>query len=152
MKISGPDRYELTFDASSFAVRCSRGTAKFSGLATSRNAKLYVVSRQKEVIYVGVTKQPIRSRLRLGWQAKGEAGYHGYAWRHDGGEAALDVWCMDDASVEDPVRFMETIEAEVVFLVRAAGQWPRGQTEIHFHSSSAEHRRIAKSMAARYGL
>jgi hypothetical protein len=31
-----------------------------------------------------------------------------------------------------------TIEAEVVYLIRQAGQWPLFQTEIHFHESSEE--------------
>ena len=50
---------------------------------TSRPRRgLYVVSVDEKPIYVGLTKQPIRNRLRLGWNAKGETGYYGYAWRH----------------------------------------------------------------------
>ncbi|WP_208456081.1 hypothetical protein [Burkholderia ubonensis] len=47
---------------------------------------------------------------------------------------------------------IETIEAEVVYLVRQAGQWPKFQTEIHFHPSSADHRQWASTIADRYGL
>jgi hypothetical protein len=51
---------------------------------------------------------------------------------------------------KNPCLDIETIEAEVVFLIRAAGQWPTHQTEIHFHESNEEHRAIAHSIMARY--
>jgi hypothetical protein len=54
-----------------FAVACERGTSKFSGIATSRKPKLYVVSVDEKPIYVGLTKQPIRNRLRLGMEREG---------------------------------------------------------------------------------
>jgi hypothetical protein len=79
MNIVGPERYVLAITPTSFAVACERGTSKFSGIATSRKPKLYVVSVDEKPIYVGLTKQPIRKRLRLGWNAKGETGYYGYA-------------------------------------------------------------------------
>jgi hypothetical protein len=124
-------------------VRCRKGTPKFSGIATSKKPKLYIVSFDEKPIYVGVTKQSIRTRLRLGWNANGDSGYYGYAWRHDLKEADIDVWSHDDAPEENPALDMETVEAEVVFLIRSAGQWPQYQTEIHFHSSTRKHRDIA---------
>ena len=72
-------------------VACERGTSKFSGIATSRKPKLYVVSVDEKPIYVGLTKQPIRNRLRLGWNAKRETGYYSYAWRHHHENVFLDV-------------------------------------------------------------
>jgi hypothetical protein len=45
---------------------------------------------------------------------------------------------------------IETVETEVVFLIRAAGQWPLHQTEIHFHPSKQMHRDVAASVMARY--
>jgi phospholipase/lecithinase/hemolysin len=51
-----------------------------------------------------------------------------------------------------PCLDIETVEAEVVFLIRCAGQWPQYQTEIHFHPSTAVHRDIAASIIARYAL
>jgi hypothetical protein len=143
MKIAGPDRYKLSFDTNTFVVTCNRGTPAFSGLATTRLPKLYIVSIGANPIYVGVTRQSMRSRLRLGFSATGESGYHGYAWRHKFKEAVLDIWCHEDPLSESPERDIETVEAEVVFLVRCAGQWPEGQTEIHFHPSTEEHRRVA---------
>jgi hypothetical protein len=75
-------------------------------------------------IYVGFTKRPMRDRLRSGWTAKGETGYYGYPWRHRLTEANLDVWCHEDAPDDKASADIETVEAEVVFLVRCAGQWP----------------------------
>jgi len=51
--------------------------------------KLYIVKHQSKVVYVGHTKQGLRTRLRQGFQAKGEHGYHGYQWRNLSGEVDL---------------------------------------------------------------
>lgn len=142
MKLIGPMRYKLSFDAKTFRVTCPKGTAKFSGPATSKLPKLYVVSAGGGLLYVGTTKQSMRNRLRYGFTAAGRGGYYGYAWRHGTTEATLDVWCQEDARDGSMVE-METVEAEVVFLARCAGQWPPGQTEIHFHPSTQTHRDIA---------
>ncbi|MDO8614543.1 MAG: hypothetical protein Q7T33_02250 [Dehalococcoidia bacterium] len=152
MRITGPERYKLTFDATTFVVTCAKGTPRFSGIATSKKPKLYIASVDEKPIYVGVTKQSIRNRLRFGWNAEGQGGYYGYAWRHGLTEALLDVWCHDDAPPDNPVLDIETVEAEVVFLVRCAGQWPMYQTEIHFHPSSQVHRDVATTIVARYAL
>src|SRR5579864_3472427 len=145
MRIVGPERYRLAFDSAKFAVTCSKGTPKFSGLATSRLPKLYVVSVDGQLIYVGITRQSMGARFRLGFSAKGKNGYHGYAWRHTLTEATLNIWCHEDAPTKNPDLDIETIEAEVVYLARAVGQWPAGQTEIHFHPSNEDHRRIAET-------
>ena len=149
MTLSGPDRYVLTITPKSFTVECSQGTSRFSGLATSSKPKLYVVSVDDLPIYVGITKQRMRNRLRYGWSADGRHGYHGYAWRHHHERAVMDVWCHEDAANEKTLD-IETVEAEVVFLIRAAGQWPLHQTEIHFHPSTQVHRDAAASVMARY--
>jgi len=152
MRISGPERYKLSFTSASFAVQCQKGTARFSGIATSKKPKLYIVSIDEKPIYVGVTKQSLRNRLRLGWNADGESGYYGYAWRHHLTEANIDVWCQEDAPDSHSSLGIETVEAEVVFLIRSAGQWPLHQTEIHFHPSTSVHRDIAASIIGRYAL
>ena len=56
--------------------------------------------------------------------------------------AFVDVWCHEDSTQRDCLD-VETVEAEVVFLIRSAGQWPEFQTEIHFHRSEPIHREIA---------
>jgi len=58
----------------------------------------------------------------------------------------LEETCHEDAPPQNSDRDMETIEAEVVFLATQAGDWPEGQTEIHFHPSTPEHREIATSI------
>lgn len=152
MKIIGPARYRLTFDAQSFSVRCSKGSTKFSGFASGKLPKLCIASVAEKPVYVGVTKQPIRNRLRFGWNADGQDGYYGYAWRRQFTEANLDIWCHEDPPEQNPLLEIETVEAEVVFLIRCAGQWPMYQTEIHFHPSGPVHRQVAASIVANYGL
>ncbi len=146
MQIERLGRYKLSFDNKRFTVQCPLGTDKFSGLATSDLPKLYVVSSNNQPVYVGITKQSIRNRLRFGWSATGKNGYHGYAWRSEMSEAVLDIWCHRDPPVEQACLDIETIEAEVVYLIRRAGQWPLFQTEIHFHASSEEHRLWASTI------
>lgn len=150
MRISQPERYKLTFDSKSFVVECGKGTARFSGIATSGKPKLYIVSVDEKPIYVGVTKQSIRNRLRLGWSANGESGYYGYAWRHHLKMANIDIWCHEDAPDDNSTLEIETVEAEVVFLIRSDGQWPLHQTEIHFHPSNLAHREAAKNIMSLY--
>lgn len=151
MKVEGPEMYELAFTSTQFEVLCAKGTKKFSGLATSVMPKLYIASIDGKPVYVGLTKQSIRNRLRLGWRASGQSGYHGYAWRHGNGKATLSVWCHMDA-VDRNERDIEIVEAEVVFLIRSAGQWPAFQTEIHFHPSTDVHRMVAADIMAHFRL
>jgi hypothetical protein len=82
MKIAGPERYKLSFDTKTFVVTCSRGTPRFSSLAITKLPKLYIVSIEAKPIYVGVTRQSMSSRFRMGFNATGESGYHGYGGWH----------------------------------------------------------------------
>jgi|SRR5580692_5786884 hypothetical protein len=151
MRLEGPEQYRLTFTSDSFNVLCSKGSNKFSGIAMLKLPKLYIVSIGGKPIYVGTTKQAIRNRLRLGWAATGKSGYYGYAWRHGNTTAELDVWCHMDAIGRNELD-IETVEAEVVFLIRQAGQWPTHQTEIHFHPSEAAHREAAASIMMHFKI
>jgi len=150
MDILDAERYMMKFDAAKYAVVCPKGTRKFSGLGTRRTPKLYVVGQDRWPIYVGVTQQRMSDRLRSGFAAKGAGGYHGYAWRHVHTAAWLDVWCLAGEPISPTQRDAETVEAEIVFRIRQAGQWPMHQTEIHFHPSNDEHRRIADRVMAHY--
>lgn len=145
MQLTGPDSFELAFDETAYRLVAGGGSGAFTRKACSKIPKLYVVAANRQIIYVGVTKQPMRNRLRLGWAAKGETGYYGYAWRRALNRAHLHVWYHDDAD-ERSCRDVETVEAEVAFLVRLAGQWPAHQTEIHFYPSSAVHRAHASDI------
>ena len=151
IELVGPVRYSLSFDSTNFTVCCPRGTSTFSGLATSDLPKLYIVSVEERPIYVGITTQTMRKRLRLGWNAKGESGYYGYKWRHNHKEAKLDIWNLKNPDQQEP-HALETIEAEVVFQIRSAGQWPLFQNEIHFHPSDTIHRDLAHKIVSRYNL
>jgi hypothetical protein len=122
------------------------GARTFKGRAAQSWPKLYVAVADRKPIYVGVTRQSMRNRLRLGWEADGSTGYHGYAWRHQMKAASLMVWYADADRGDDSQRELETIEAEVVFAIRSGGQWPPFQTEIHFYASDANHRRLAKDI------
>ncbi len=140
--MEGPDQYSLAFDKKS--CRCVGESEKFTGRAAERRQKLYVVAIAGRPEYVGITNQPMASRLRLGFKASGENGYHGYGWRHKHTRAELFIWYHDNRLD------LETIEAEVVYLIRQQGQWPACQTEIHFHPSNAEHRALAASILAHF--
>jgi hypothetical protein len=144
--MTGPDCYKLSLDGGKFTVTCSSGTPKFSGLATSKLPKLYIVCVEGQPVYIGITRQSMRTRLRGGFAATGKHGYHGYAWRSTCKEATLNIWCHEDAPTGSADRDIETVEAEVVFLARLAGEWPAGQTEIHFHPSTQVHRDVAATI------
>lgn len=98
---------------------------------------------------MGHTKRSVRARLYEGWNATGKHGYHGYRVRHGNAKAVLSIWCHMDA-VDRNERDIETVEAEVVFLIRSLGQWPEFQTEIHFHQSTKIHRKIAEDIMRHY--
>lgn len=146
MNLDGPDRFELQFDATSVKVSHPNGATKFTGRAARSWPKLYVAVADGRPIYVGITRQSISNRLRLGWSATGARGYYGYAWRHFLKAASLFVWYADADNGADSQRELETIEAEIVFAVRAEGQWPPFQTEIHFYPSAEAHRQLARSV------
>ncbi|MCH8920443.1 MAG: hypothetical protein IIA23_07025 [Chloroflexi bacterium] len=154
MQLEGPDSFRITIlptgDPKRFAIADATGAVKFSGKATSPSPKLYVVSANKRPIYVGITKQRMRQRLRLGWTATGESGYHGYQWRHHYNAVGLDIWYQVGRGAVDSMHDLETVEAEVVFLIRQHDQWPAFQTEIHFHESTPEHRALAEMIWSYY--
>ena len=144
MKLTGPDRYQLTITDGSVSVTAPNGTPHFVAPATNRgDQKLYVVSKGGALLYVGVTRQPMSVRLRGGLTADGNHGYHGYSWGKKNHTICLDIWYVngDDVTPID----LEAIEAEVVFHYRQeSDQWPSEQTEIHFRQSNSTHREFAK--------
>ena len=146
MNLNGPDKYHLTITDRSASVTAPDGTPHFVTPATARNKlKLYVASKDGNLLYVGVTSQPMSVRLRGGLTADGTHGYYGYSWGKKNQSISLDIWYFDGADVKPTD--LETIEAEVVFLYRhQSGQWPEAQTEIHFHPSGTTHRQFAKQI------
>lgn len=132
--------------------------------------KLYVVSSKNKPLYVGGTKQPFRRRLYYGLTAKGENGYSGYLWRDDLKEVTIRIWNIsfkkedfekmkDDPSIiragKDKKRrkdiLLETVESEVVLLIQQEfKQWPKYQSEIHFHQSNDAHKEAAQKIVSHY--
>jgi len=104
--------------------------------------KLYVVKHGKVIYYVGITRQDIRKRLRQGFSAQGEHGYHGYKWKGQD-TAELLIWSFPGSTQE----CVEAVEAELVYFIREkTGKWPKYQMEIHFHGASESERQVAKSI------
>ena len=106
--------------------------------------KLYVVRDSKDICYVGITSQPMSSRLRMGFIDDGHYGYHGYKWKDKLKQAELLVWTFPDIAKDS----IEAIEGELVYLVRnRTGKWPKYQMEIHFHpDASDKEKRIAETL------
>src|SRR5437868_1989196 len=111
MNVIGPERFTLNVIENGSIVRCSRGLSRFSGIATSKRPKIYIASLNGMPIYIGQTTQSMGTRIRMGWSANGQNGYHGYAWRRQLGIVHLDIWEHQDApstNVENRGREMET--------------------------------------------
>jgi len=105
--------------------------------------KLYVVKDSRDICYVGITSQPMSSRLRIGFIDDGHYGYHGYKWKDKLKQAELLVWTFPDIAKDS----IEAIEAELVYYIREkTGSWPKYQMEIHFHEASEAERQVAKSI------
>lgn len=93
-------------------------------------AKLYIIKKNGDYLYVGTTMQSLTTRIRYGLKADGKTGYHGYKWKYKK-KVELYVWCFDGLKKIQ----IESIEAEVVFLIRKkTGHWPATQNEIHFNN------------------
>jgi hypothetical protein len=106
-----------------------------------RGPKLYLVTSARNIVYVGITRQSLSARLRYGFSADGKNGYHGYRWAKSNGRYYVYCWAFDDKVAD---KELETIEGEIVYLLReSTGQWPKHQTEIHFHTSKEYHRKVA---------
>lgn len=144
MTLKRTQRYQLRLASGGYSVVAPDGAPHFVAPATQAIPKLYVASRGRILIYIGITRQSMATRLRNGLQANGQHGYYGYRWR-DQPNLNLDIWYLDNAPEERAAAELECIEAEVVFLARQRfGQWPEFQTEIHFHASKKFHRDAAQ--------
>jgi len=121
------------------------GLGHFSAPASTPGLpKIYAVLHSGKPVYVGVTRQPVRARLRSGGKGSPKTGYYGYKWM---GLKTVDllIWAFHDFGDRDA----ETVEAEVVYEVRKrTGQWPAYQNEIHFWNPTRKHRQIAARLAA----
>jgi hypothetical protein len=148
MKLQGPYKYEISVQGQDgYSVVGPNKVANFVAPVTKRGPKLYVFSDGGNLIYVGQTVQGMSARLRLGFKANGTGGYWGYSWRNALTKATLHIWCLEGATEEEELEALECIESEVVYSYRSTNsQWPKYQTEIHFHESTEEHRQLADAI------
>jgi hypothetical protein len=125
------------------------------GFANKKKShKIYILRLESEIIYVGITTQPLINRFRSGLSAIGKNGFYGYAWKAlsvKGGSKEIDLFVynfsdekMNYKEIKDAT---EAMEAEIVFLIRSERKhWPKYQTEIHFHQANSEEVSIAKQI------
>lgn len=143
MKIEHAQRYRLDTRTDGYTVIGPGDVRHFTSRAAQHGPKLYIISRRGVPGYVGVTTQSMAARICFGLRATGQHGYHGYQWRNQSG-LDFDIWCLLGASSDSAAVELECVEAEVVFLARQKfKQWPKFQTEIHFHPSKQFHRDAA---------
>jgi len=145
MTLCDPQDFEMTMSNGWYRLAKGELACKFSGLATARGvSKLYTVSNDNSLLYVGVTRQSMAARIGYGFKANGQGGYHGYKWKLLESTLKISVWAAKEHDVYIPLREMETIEAEVAYVCRnQSGQWPTHQHEIHFYPSDQLHRDAA---------
>lgn len=145
MRLDDPSDFHLSVGGGSYRVLRDSFPAKFAAPISTRGiAKLYTLSDGESLVYVGIAKQPMSSRLSFGFRANGKSGYHGYKWKTHEGILRLSIWTAQSNGEYVPLRELETVEAEVAFLCRQdSGQWPSFQHEIHFYLSSPWHRDAA---------
>jgi len=145
MEASNCNKYKIKISNSKFEcieANGERGQGWLYPDMSDSLPKLYVVKHDKEICYVGITRQDIRKRLRYGFSATGKHGYYGYKWK-DQDAAELLIWSFPGSTQEH----VEAIEAELVYFVREkTGKWPKYQMEIHFHGASERQKQLASSI------
>jgi hypothetical protein len=110
--------------------------------------KIYIFKRGKSIIYVGLTRQKLLTRLAGSFGAyrrriqtkESTNGYCGYKMiSHFKNKGLLKVLVFPLTHLRNGDKSdyekAEAIEAEVVFAIRAkTGKWPLFQNEIHFYN------------------
>lgn len=147
MNIVSLNRYEIKVSKTDYKCISVNGKTTDHFITPDTKAgiqKLYVLKNGNEIYYIGVTSLSMSSRLRIGYRARGEQGYHGYKWIGKISRAELLVWCFNEGNRSHA----EAIEGELVYLVRnRTGRWPTFQMEIHFHSDASDkEKQIAETL------
>ena len=145
LSLDQPHDFDLELAEGAFRLSRAAKPCQFAPPMTLRGvAKLYTISSDNSLIYVGIAQQPMSARLRYGFMANGKGGYYGYKWKFLESTLKLAVWTAQSNGVYASLRQLETVEAEVAYLCRhRAGQWPTHQHEIHFYPSESWHRDAA---------
>jgi hypothetical protein len=148
LRLASPQQYTIQLHDGGYKLSSNGVQCKFEAPASTRGvAKLYTLSRNRSLVYVGIAKQPMSSRLNHGFKANGKGGYHGYKWKLLRDPLKLSVWTAQGAETGATIRELEIVEAEVAFLCRQqSGQWPEYQHEIHFYPSAERHHTAAKTV------
>jgi hypothetical protein len=149
MDLNTPNEYRLTLKPHhSYEVCLSNSPrTRFHAPDTKVCPKLYVIMKNRDIHYVGITNRPMSARINFGLKANGNRGYHGYQWKNLDGDLRLLVWSFYRNRGKKFMRKIETIEAEFAFLVRnCTGRWPLSQTEIHFYTPEIIHIDAAQQM------
>jgi hypothetical protein len=76
----------------------------FQAPVTQSVPKLYVISRDFKIIYVGVTNQPTRNRLRIGFNPDTRTGYRVYKWVRKSGKYELVIWIAGGTPIKENQR------------------------------------------------
>ncbi len=126
-------------------------------LTNTQHPKIYVITKNSEILYVGYSSQSITSRITHGLRSEGKRGYHGYGWKqHDDVELfvfVLEPFSGIEKQDKKAKHFAEAIEAELVFLVRTkTDKWPACQNEIHFNNDSPTKARALAAQMFEYTL
>lgn len=123
-----------------FDLKELKSIRSFPDSLNQNTFKLYIITLKEKIVYVGVTKRGIRSRLYTGLRANGEGGYHGYKWKNSS-IGKIHVVALSNLNKDQ----MENLEAELVYLVRQkTGSWPLFQNEIHFNNKYVKGKETAQ--------
>ena len=68
MKLIGPERYELKFDARKFQISALSGNRELSDRVRARRPKLYVVTSRGRPVYVGLVH--VHRRVKGPWRLR----------------------------------------------------------------------------------
>ncbi|MCR9728402.1 hypothetical protein O4N70_25080 [Vibrio parahaemolyticus] len=129
-----PNVYEIEVNAaeetSTYTVYNSDGKKNFHSSDNKRGGKIYMLIANDlggTVRYVGQTIVGMRKRLYAGVRKQS------YKWARESGKHTLLVWDLKNIVGDESSYDLDTIEAELVFAIRAnQGDWPIGQTSIKF--------------------
>lgn len=139
LELSGPDKARFIKQKTQNGVVVNFN----SSVTNNKTPKIYIIQKDGEILYVGYAGQPIANRFRGGLNPKGVKGYHGYKWK-DCDKVTATIFVFDAFNGNEEIqkkqkKFVEAIEAELVYLVRSkTGVWPSCQNEIHFNNESPE--------------
>lgn len=157
------ERYDLSITDKEDGTCTLRIFPKIGKAQNSARRKVYVITNDIEVLYVGEANTSILKRLQRGavsfnhYVRKGSArgGYKGYKWLNkvncDTRNLIVNVATFDEY-YDNKRDVIEAIEGELVYLIRKQyGYWPKFQNEIHFSNCSVAES-IAKNILQETGL